>query len=133
MIIRRVSALLLVNALLAVPLCALGCTPTQLTVAIDRGPVQEFQCHGSSGSAVPEKHIPDSSPKPNAPCTHCAHLLDAIKRGDSSLLLTLITLTVSHYLDLSQTSLPLQHALDLRQRSPLDNSSPPRLTSALRI
>ena len=128
--VRRVPALLLINALFVVPLCTLGCTPSPLTVAVGRSPAQDFQCHGSSSSAVPDKDTPDSDPYPVAPCTHCAHLLDAVKRGDSS---PLLTLTVSDYYELSPTTVSLQQTQELKQRSHLDGSSPPLLTSALRI
>ena len=130
MVIRRVFALLLINAVLAVPLCTLGCTPTLLTETGDRGPVQKSPCHDSSGSVAPGKDIPDSSPKSDAPCTHCAHLLNAIKRGDFSLLLSP---TLSDLCELSQTSVAVRQPLEFKQYSLLHSSSPPRLISILRI
>src|SRR5687768_9441063 len=129
MAIRQVPALLLINALLAIPLCTLGCSPTQLTVPIDGGQ-RALGCHESSGSERSGKDIPDSSPESDSPCTYCAHLFNAIKRAGAG---PLLTLTVLNYYQLSPTRIALHQTPEFKQGSSLETSSPPRLTSALRI
>jgi hypothetical protein len=129
MAIRRVPALLLIILLLAIPLCALGCAPGQLTGASNGATIEEFSCHEPSEAAAPDKNIPDNSPKPTPPCTHCAHLLNAIKHSDSSLFLSP---ALSDFYKLSQTSVAVPQPLEHTQRCHPVCSSPPRFT-VLRI
>ena len=129
MVTRRVFALLLIKTLLAVPLCVLGCTPTQLRETADHAPAQKSSCHEASRSGMRDNDIPDSPEEPDAPCRQCVHLFNAVKRSDSVLL---FSLAVSDYSELSHTSLAAQQTLEFEQHCDLA-SSPPGLTSVLRI
>ncbi len=131
MVGRSMLVLALVVSLLGGLLCPIACLPSSIEAKPERTSVPQLPCHKTSAPAGEESRLP-AAPGPS-PCEHCTHSVQAIKWDKSTLGQGDVPSAVLFSADPFFFDVAPQRPIDTKVHNNLHISSPPGLTSVLRI